>query len=314
MILFAILAVLLALCVLAFSALYLYDVRFVRKHSKAIAELLAINAETAFHSIPILDMEERYDSETNFETVSPRDYLIYHLVYKQRDARAGIALAEDNRKRYDAYTAAIRSRCRADIFDTEKLPPWRWLLRLIERRQLNAHTMRPSLCFFIYVTLLRVDMRGRVRDRKQEAFAAEEILDILTGLRNKSGDFYRDASIWDAICRVERARVSNKMRFAIYERDGYRCCSCHRKTNDLEIDHIFPISKGGKSIFSNLQTLCHRCNAQKSNYVVSGLNGQNGKNLGAYGYCAACGAPLVRKRGRSGEFYGCPNYPQCKGK
>lgn len=32
---------------------------------------------------------------------------------------------------------------------------------------------------------------------------------------------------------------------------------------DLEIDHIIPIAKGGKSTYDNLQTLCHRYNIKK---------------------------------------------------
>lgn len=32
---------------------------------------------------------------------------------------------------------------------------------------------------------------------------------------------------------------------------------------DLEIDHIKPIAKGGKSTPDNLQTLCRRCNRMK---------------------------------------------------
>ncbi|MDD3841546.1 MAG: HNH endonuclease [Bacilli bacterium] len=53
------------------------------------------------------------------------------------------------------------------------------------------------------------------------------------------------------------------MRFAIYQRDHYRCQKCGRQTNDLEVDHIVPIAKGGKSTYDNLQTLCHRCNSAK---------------------------------------------------
>ena len=34
-----------------------------------------------------------------------------------------------------------------------------------------------------------------------------------------------------------------------------------------EIDHIFPISKGGKSTYDNLQTLCRRCNKLKGNSI-----------------------------------------------
>ncbi len=72
---------------------------------------------------------------------------------------------------------------------------------------------------------------------------------------------------WQSICRVERGKVTNKMRFAIYERDHYRCRKCGKSTDDLEVDHIIPISKGGKSTFDNLQTLCHRCNYRKGSNI-----------------------------------------------
>lgn len=57
------------------------------------------------------------------------------------------------------------------------------------------------------------------------------------------------------------------MRFSIDERDGYRCRHCDRSQNEvkLETDHIKPISKGGKSEYDNLQTLCEECNKKKGN-------------------------------------------------
>ena len=79
------------------------------------------------------------------------------------------------------------------------------------------------------------------------------------------------------------------MRFAIYNRDGYRCCKCGRKTNDLEIDHIMPISKGGKTHPDNLQTLCKKCNKEKSNIIESGTTLFNDK---VNRVCPECGAPL----------------------
>ena len=95
--------------------------------------------------------------------------------------------------------------------------------------------------------------------------SSEGILLLISRINNKNGTFYNDRGIWDAICRVERGKVSNKMRFSIYSRDGYRCCKCGRsqRWTDLEIDHIKPIAKGGKSTYDNLQTLCRRCNKEK---------------------------------------------------
>ena len=37
----------------------------------------------------------------------------------------------------------------------------------------------------------------------------------------------------------------------------------------LEVDHIIPISKGGKTEPDNLQTLCWKCNRTKSNKIIS---------------------------------------------
>jgi len=93
----------------------------------------------------------------------------------------------------------------------------------------------------------------------------KEIRYRLNRLSNKRNGYFLDREMWESICRVERGKVSNKMRFSIYKRDGYRCKMCGRSDRFayLEIDHIKPIAKGGKSIYSNLQTLCSKCNAKK---------------------------------------------------
>lgn len=68
----------------------------------------------------------------------------------------------------------------------------------------------------------------------------------------------------------QRSAMTNSLREAIKQRDNYTCCICgnsvYKEPNLLlEVDHIIPISKGGKTEASNLQTLCWRCNRKKSN-------------------------------------------------
>ena len=68
----------------------------------------------------------------------------------------------------------------------------------------------------------------------------------------------------------QRSAMTNDLREAIKKRDNYTCCICGNSVFDepnllLEVDHIIPISKGGKTDASNLQTLCWRCNRKKSN-------------------------------------------------
>src|SRR5699024_412765 len=61
-----------------------------------------------------------------------------------------------------------------------------------------------------------------------------------------------------------RGKISDSLRFFVYERDGWACCPCGA-TNYLTLDHIFPWSRGGQDIASNLQTMCRSCNSRKGN-------------------------------------------------
>jgi 5-methylcytosine-specific restriction endonuclease McrA len=66
----------------------------------------------------------------------------------------------------------------------------------------------------------------------------------------------------------QRALMTSRLRKQIKERDGYTCKHCGLSVSEephllLEIDHIIPVSKGGLTTESNLQTLCWRCNRSK---------------------------------------------------
>lgn len=61
-------------------------------------------------------------------------------------------------------------------------------------------------------------------------------------------------------------RMSNSLRYLIMERDRFTCKVCGRTENDgvkLEIDHIIPVSAGGRTELDNLRTLCYDCNRGK---------------------------------------------------
>lgn len=59
--------------------------------------------------------------------------------------------------------------------------------------------------------------------------------------------------------------IPDETRAYLQEKYDYTCAICRRKTFDLHIDHILPVSKGGKAHMANLQVLCSRCNLEKSN-------------------------------------------------
>lgn len=53
----------------------------------------------------------------------------------------------------------------------------------------------------------------------------------------------------------------------IFERDGYVCQYCAQKfqENDLNLDHVIPKDRGGKTSWENIVTSCIRCNSKKAN-------------------------------------------------
>jgi 5-methylcytosine-specific restriction endonuclease McrA len=58
------------------------------------------------------------------------------------------------------------------------------------------------------------------------------------------------------------------LREAVKQRDNYTCQKCGNSVLKepnllLEVDHIIPVAKGGKTEPDNLQTLCWRCNRAK---------------------------------------------------
>ena len=50
-------------------------------------------------------------------------------------------------------------------------------------------------------------------------------------------------------------------------RDGFRCACCGATTH-LTLDHIAPVSLGGRTVLVNLQILCMGCNKAKNDRII----------------------------------------------
>ena len=56
------------------------------------------------------------------------------------------------------------------------------------------------------------------------------------------------------------------VRDKILKKCNYQCVQCGAK-KDLEVDHIIPLSRGGREDEDNMQILCKTCNRKKHNYI-----------------------------------------------
>lgn len=113
---------------------------------------------------------------------------------------------------------------------------------------------------------LREQMKKNAEKREREEIAAkikerERRRQLEKEVRQKlidSGELFGDEQ--------KRPPISREVVDAVYRRDGGRCVYCG-STEDLQIDHIIPFSKGGSSELANLQLLCRKCNIEKSNKI-----------------------------------------------
>jgi hypothetical protein len=63
-------------------------------------------------------------------------------------------------------------------------------------------------------------------------------------------------------CKTGREPVPKPVRRAVWQREGGRCTECGAD-QDLQFDHIIPVSKGGATTVENLQILCGDCSRRK---------------------------------------------------
>lgn len=68
----------------------------------------------------------------------------------------------------------------------------------------------------------------------------------------------------------QRRSIGKRLRFAILSRDGFRCryCGTSAETSALHIDHVVPVSRGGKNDASNLVAACADCNLGKAASIL----------------------------------------------
>lgn len=118
--------------------------------------------------------------------------------------------------------------------------------------------LHPETQLTLYLSLSYVSPAGRNSYQQCFAYGQEELLAAIAQSHRKDSETERR--------KRERAKVTPKLRYKVMQRDGFRCVRCGASAADgakLHVDHIIPVSRGGKTEMSNLQTLCETCNLGK---------------------------------------------------
>ena len=67
--------------------------------------------------------------------------------------------------------------------------------------------------------------------------------------------------------RPKRNHITSDVKREVWRRDMGRCTRCGSREN-LEYDHIIPISKGGSNTSRNIELLCQSCNRKKADKIM----------------------------------------------
>ena len=100
-------------------------------------------------------------------------------------------------------------------------------------------------------------------DQRVSIFQLNKITDSIQELKERIDSFEEYLLLKRNARTVKKSReVTKQQRDFVFKRDGFVCGNCKKKLprEFLQIDHVIPQAKGGKTYPDNLQVLCRECN------------------------------------------------------
>ena len=262
----------LGVCVMLFVLLVMYLIieykneKIVLEKSHRIKELIKLNQSTHFGKIQYCyNNHQVCNSKRQLDNLSFDDYLIGLISTYESFYRNIVEVISSNRSKYYSYSKTISTiksdateeYCQAFGFSLKKF--LKFESRVFKRKRLR----KPQFDVTIICKATYTSPQGRNHYWKEERYNFDE----LKALFDHTIELKAERQTRQFQIRVERAKMTDSLRYDILKRDNFRCQICGSTAQDgvkLHIDHIIPVAKGGLTTESNLRTLCDRCNMGKS--------------------------------------------------
>lgn len=265
----------LLLCLLIFFMLKYITTKIQRKHedivrqkSYKLPQVQNINNKYQFYSIPeVVQLRLVCNSKQQFDRADLREYLISQISDNREYYLSLISKANKNKEYYQNYMREFSQIIQPTSQD-EILYSTYSFFRSVEEGLINRQKMQPVLTPHIRITKSYVSPQGRNSYTSSADFAGDTII----ACYNTSGQ----REIHRQTAQYQRGLMTDSLRYDVMKRDKFMCVICGATAQDgakLHVDHILPVSKGGKTEINNLRTLCDHCNfGKKSKYDPNGLN------------------------------------------
>lgn len=251
-------------CVVLVLTSYTY---FLRKDSRRYREIRELNNTSPFWAVQqkytytkICKSKATFDRSTVEQVFTA--YLYSDILFFSSLAHN----LSENRTRFEVYTSSfdriLASESSDDKYD--KYP----FFRFFEKMQCKFIKLHPVTNVAFAISCRYTSPRGRNQYSKSSNYdynAFLNALNIIAQVEQKK-----------ATKKYQRSIMSDSLRYDILKRDGFKCVLCGATVADgvkLHVDHIVPVSRGGKTVKENLRTLCDNCNlGKRDKYDPSGPN------------------------------------------
>ena len=239
----------------------------VKSLSTKYHQMKAINQKYHFYEFFITQKIRRtYQSLQQFRRCSMRDILIDDISERKDFWRELLKEANENRTNFLRYCGEIDTLRDTEgvIIQGSGISQKRFLK--LEKQLCEENRLCPPLSVEVVVYASYSSRKGRnhYEDTKQYSFdeVKEAYHEMIQIEKKRNSEAARR--------RAERAKVTPSLRYKVFSRDHFRCQICGASQEDgvtLHVDHIIPVSKGGKTEMSNLRTLCDMCNLGKGDKI-----------------------------------------------
>jgi len=261
-----IISIIVASIILFFVVRFLL-IRYVRKTSEKYKSICVLNTKYNFHVIPQThNLEKIHKSKHQFDVFNYFDFAVTHVEQNIFFYKALIKKAQENADLFELYDDELKLLLSSTL--TTSLAKTFFLYKIIEKREIKKAILKPVIAPKMIIINKYTSPKGERSYMDKKEYFFSQILEIYKSAKNKID--YKETK------EYQRKLLSPSLRYDILKRDGFRCVICGRTAEDdvkLHVDHIIPVSKGGKTVPENLRTLCDSCNLGKSDkYDENGLN------------------------------------------
>jgi 5-methylcytosine-specific restriction endonuclease McrA len=244
--------------------------RVVIENSAALAGLLQLNqsyqGRLSYPGPIAFNWEDRVSSKAKLDRYDLRKFFFERLAMLEEEIHLMIAVQVKDVSVYAEYQNARQEVGSAQLgrSTTEKLNPEAFARierKLFIKRALN----QPACVAHVRCTVRYTSPQGKNSYVRWQDWDFEQLRNGLAEMRR----IRENQSTATFLRQQERNRMNANIRYQVLARDKSRCrrCGATPETHgvSLHVDHIIPVSKGGKTELGNLQTLCETCNLGKSN-------------------------------------------------